>query len=243
MSGSKTPESPVTDDSLAFDYVTGVMRGAERVHFEQRLQLQTGLRLRVSFWEEQLMSMSEAPEAIAPGAEVWPAIEQRLQQLSRPVEVQKSPGAWWWRFTSALASVIALVAVSWILLQDPLQSPNADYVAVLTDDTGAPRLTVLTATGGEQMWLKWDNVAVPTDKNLQLWAVSKTDGQIRPLGVFDQTAIQRLALTVPQWRLIKDSSHLLLTEEDVGGSPLDEPSEIVLAKGVCVLLATVTQPI
>jgi anti-sigma-K factor RskA len=63
------------------------------------------------------------------------------------------------------------------------------------------------------------------------------------LGVFAQADIRQLPLTVPQWRLIKDSSHLLLTEEDIGGSPLDEPSEMVVAKGVCVLLAQVDKAI
>jgi anti-sigma-K factor RskA len=137
-----------------------------------------------------------------------------------------------------------LAVCLWLLVaRDPLQQPNADYVAVLTNDSGAPQLTVLTATGGAQLWLKWEAIEIADEKNLQLWAVSKRDGQIRPLGVFAQTDIQQLPLTVPQWRLIKDSSHLILTEEDVGGSPLDEPSDVILAKGVCVLLAQVKKAI
>ena len=69
--------------------------------------------------------------------------------------------------------------------------------------------------------------------------MSKRDGQIRPLGVFAQTAVEQQALSVPNWRLIKDAESLLLTEEDIGGSPIDEPSDIVIAKGVCVLLAKI----
>ena len=132
----------------------------------------------------------------------------------------------------------------WLLLAPaPLQTPNADYVAVLTDTDGAPQLTVLTSAGGDQLWLKWDEVVMAEDKNLQLWAISKRDGQIRPLGVFAQTDIRQVPLDVARLRLIKDAAQLLLTEEDIGGSPLDEPSEVIIAKGACVLLAEVKKTI
>jgi anti-sigma-K factor RskA len=240
-SGSETSQPPVDDKALAFDYVTGVLRRGERSQFEQRLRSDTALQAEVSFWEEQLMSLSDKEQAIAPEADVWRSIESRLQQQTRPAQAPRF--GWLWPGVSAFASLLLAVCVWLLLAGDPLQQPNADYVAVLTDKSGAPQLTVLTATGGAQLWMKWEAIEIPADKNLQLWAVSKTDGQIRPLGVFAQTNVQQLPLTVPQWRLIKDSSHLILTEEDVGGSPLDEPSEVVLAKGVCVLLAQVKKAI
>lgn len=242
-SGSQTPEPTLDDKSLAFDYVTGVLRGPERDQFEQRLRSDTALLAEVSFWEEELMSLSDEQQGIKPDPEVWRGIEASLQQQARPTVAPPSKLGWLWPGISAFASVMLAVCVWLLLAQEPLQQPNADYVAVLTDDAGAPQLTVLTATGGAQLWLKWEAVEIADDKNLQLWAVSKRDGQIRPLGVFAQTDIQQLPLTVPQWRLIKDSSHLILTEEDVGGSPLDEPSDVILAKGVCVLLAQVKKAI
>lgn len=243
MSGSKTPNSPLDDKVLAFEYVTGVLRGAERDEFKQRLSSDPLLQVEVSFWEEQLMSLSDEQQGIKPDPNVWRGIEARLQQQDRPAEARPSRFAWLWPSVSAFATVMLAICVWLLLARDPLQQPNADYVAVLTDDSGAPQLTVLTATGGAQLWLKWEAVDIADDKNLQLWAISKRDGQIRPLGVFAQTDIQQLPLSVAQWRLIKDSSHLILTEEDVGGSPLDEPSEVILAKGVCVLLAQVHKAI
>lgn len=243
MSGSQTPQSPLEDNSRAFDYVTGVLRGAERDQFEQRLRSDTALQAEVSFWEEQLMSLSDEQQGIQPDPDTWRSIEAKLHQQSGARLIPASRFAWLWPSVSAFASVLLAVCIWLLVTRDPLQQPNADYVAILTDESGAPQLTVLTATGGAQLWLKWEAVEIADDKNLQLWAVSKSDGQIRPLGVFAQTDIQQLPLTVPQWRLIKDSSHLILTEEDVGGSPLDEPSEMVLAKGVCVLLAQVNKAI
>lgn len=245
MSGSKTPQSPLDDKLLAFDYVSGVLRGAERQQFEARLRDDSALQTQVSFWEEELMSLSDHETGITPEPEVWRAIEARLQQ---PTPVRTAPRfSWLWPSITGFASVMLAVCLWLLIARDPLQQfmqqPNADYVAVLTNETGAAQLTVLTATGGAQLWLKWEAVEIAEDKNLQLWAISKRDGQVRPLGVFAQTDIQQLPLSVAHWRLIKDASHLILTEEDVGGSPLDEPSEIVLAKGVCVLLAQVDKAI
>ncbi len=242
-SGSQTPQPPLEDNSRAFDYVTGVLRGAERDQFEQRLRSDTALQAEVSFWEEQLMSLSDEKQGIKPDPETWRVIEARLQQQVRTSPASESHFGWLWPSVSALASVMLAVCIWLLVARDPLQQPNADYVAILTDESGAPQLTVLTATGGAQLWLKWEAVEIADDKNLQLWAISKRDGQVRPLGVFAQTDAQQLPLTVAQWRLIKDASHLILTEEDVGGSPLDEPSETVLAKGVCVLLAQVEKAI
>ncbi len=243
MSGSKTPNPPLADKGLAFDYVTGVLRGAERKEFERRLSSDPLLQADVSFWEEQLMSLSDEQQGVEPDPATWREIEARLSQQpgTRPAWIQRF--GWLWPGISACATLMLAVCLWLLVARDPLHQPNADYVAVLTDGAGAPQLTVLTATGGTQLWLKWEAIEIADEKNLQLWAVSKRDGQIRPLGVFAQTDIQQLPLTVPQWRLIKDASHLLLTEEDVGGSPLDEPSDIVLAKGVCVLLAQVEKAI
>jgi anti-sigma-K factor RskA len=242
-SGSQTPESPVEGKNLAFDYVTGVLRGAGRDQFQQRLHKDTALQAEVSFWEEQLMRLSDEQQGIEPDPDTWRGIEARLQQQTSPRPVREPRFAWLWPGISACASLLLAVCIWLLVARAPLQQPNADYVAVLTDGSGAPQLTVLTATGGAQLWLKWEAVEIAQDKNLQLWAISKRDGQVRPLGVFARTDVQQLALTVPQWRLIKDASHLILTEEDVGGSPLDEPGEVVLAKGVCVLLAQVKKAI
>lgn len=243
MSGSQTPHSPLDDPLLAFDYVSGVLRGAERQQFEQRLRDDKPLQAQVSFWEEQLMRLSDNKEGIKPDPEVWAGIEARLHQQTRPAVAPPSRFAWLWPSVSAFATLMLAVCVWLLLARDPLQQPNADYVAVLTNDAGAAQLTVLTATGGAQLWLKWEAVKIADDKNLQLWAISKRDGQIRPLGVFAQTHIHQLPLSIAQWRLIKDAAHLMLTEEDVGGSPLDEPSDVILAKGVCVLLAPVDKAI
>jgi anti-sigma-K factor RskA len=240
MSGNESVDSHLNHDVLAFEYVTGVLRGEERRLFERLLQSNDTLADQVRFWEEQLMQLSDENETRKPDAKVWKNIQAHLNTAaahSEPVQANKFIWPRW--FMWAMPSLAFMVLAFSLFLFAPLKhpaGPNADYVAVLTDPQGAARLTVLTATSGKQLWLKWDSLKIAPDKNVQLWAMSKSDKQIRPLGVFTQTDIAQLELTAANWRLIKDAESLLLTEEEVGGSPIDEPSEVVLAKGVCVLL-------
>lgn len=235
MSGSQTTATGVNEPQLAFDYVTGVMRGSERKRFAERLQRDTDLLAHVSYWEEELMRLSDKEQVLRPEEATWDKIAARINR-ARPQE-RSFWSRWFWQSVSAVTCILFATFV-WLTQGNvALQQPNADYVAVLTDEAGAAQLTVLTANGGEKLWLKWGDLEIAAEKNLQLWAISKRDGQIRPLGVFAATDGEELPITVAQSRLIKDSSHLILTEEDVGGSPLDEPSEAIIAKGVCVLLA------
>jgi anti-sigma-K factor RskA len=252
MSGNETTHSTVDNgllnhDVLAFEYVTGVMRGEERVVFERLLATNDSLAEQVRFWEEQLMQLS-SDEVRAPAPEVWQQIKARVNETTSTSQqnttAQQKPAQefFWQRWlawsTSGVAALL-LIGAFFIFSPKPVVGPNADYVAVLTDSMGAPRLTVLTAPKGAALWLKWNDVKIAADKNIQLWAISKSDGQTRPLGVFSKTGVEQLELTIPNYRLIKDAESLILTEEDIGGSALDEPSDIILAKGVCVLLAKI----
>jgi anti-sigma-K factor RskA len=240
MSGSQTTTAGVNASQLAFDYVTGVMRGSERKRFADRLAREPELRAQVSFWEEELMRLSDEEQALKPADDTWPKIAARINRTW--TEKPSFLSRWFWQGVSAV-SCILFATLLWLSHSQNSLQPNADYVAVLTDEQGSARLTVLTASGGERLWLKWGDLHIAPAKSLQLWAVSQRDGQVRPLGVFDNTDHDALPITVAQSRLIKDSSHLILTEEDAGGSPLDEPSEAVIAKGVCVLLVKTEQKI
>lgn len=246
MSRNQSVDSGMNHDVLAFEYVTGVMRGPERKVFEQLLITNDALADQVRFWEEQLMQLSDEREQREPAAKVWEAIHEKINTVEKAPQHSDKKVSFWSRWSLWAAPGLAfliLVGALFLFIPQHTTGPNADYVAVLTDTKGAPQLTVLTATQGKALWLKWSDFKIPADKNLQLWAISKSDGQTRPLGVFAQTDVEQQALSVPNWRLIKDAEYLLLTEEDVGGSAIDEPSDIVVAKGVCVLLAKVENSI
>ena len=230
--------------NLAFEYVAGTLRGDDRNHFEQQLKVSESLQKDVFFWEEQLMAIQNTQSELEPFESTWAAIDARVNPSA---QVQKAEPFWrvpFWRFSTALLAFSWLVALTFVFVQDvnlrPNKMLNANYVAVLIDESGAPKLTAHTSQDGKKLWLKWDDATLKSDKSLQLWAQSRRDKQVRPIYIFEQANLsqfkQELSLNEANLRLIRDAEFLILTEEDAGGSPIDEPSDLLVAKGICVRL-------
>jgi anti-sigma-K factor RskA len=113
------------------------------------------------------------------------------------------------------------------------------YVAVLQDDNQTPQ--VVASSYDESKTLVLDILNLPnidSEESFELWVTSKTDNQTRSLGEIP-AGVQSLdkALSEAQWRLIADSSFLIISVEDQGGSALGEPSENIVSKGLCIRLA------
>lgn len=142
--------------------------------------------------------------------------------------------------TFASITAIALLASVTLLLLNPLEEKTdpLSYVAVLTKQNGQAHL--VATTYGESKKLVVNIVKAPkveANQSLELWVVSKTDTQARSLGLIPvgKTLIEQ-QLTTAQWRLIKDSDSLIVTIEELGGSPIGEPSELIVSRGLCVRL-------
>ncbi len=223
-------------DANAFEYVLGTLPGNERAAFERAMATDPTLAERVRYWEGQLMALQNPEHHRPPAAGTWEAIEQRI---GRAETAPARRGVWTspiWGLAASLLLALSL-SLTWLWYSDSPAHPNSDYVAVLADESGKPQLTALTLAGGETLWLQWEAVDIPDSASLQLWAVSRRDGQARSIAVFDQAKAQTLALDQAARRLIVDADHLLLTREPDGGSPLDLPSDEVVAKGACVRLS------
>jgi len=140
-----------------------------------------------------------------------------------------------------VASIVVIFLLSFALLNPNEQGVAEDslsYIAVLTDQNKQAQL--VASTYGESKKLVVNMINTPdinAAEDLELWVVSKTDQQARSLGVIprDVTLLEQ-QLSEAQWRLIKDSDSLIVTIEDLGGSPIGEPSDIIVSRGLCVRL-------
>jgi anti-sigma-K factor RskA len=233
-------------NTLALEYVLGTLRGEEREAFAIQLRSDDSLMQAVRYWEETLMPTPSSVAPLIPKPSTFKNIQKAIYQQSHS-SAKETSISWWdkilpWKIISSAAFAMLLV-VSGLLLSSNFQQNNqganlnTDYVAVLVGEADAPILTALTASDGNTLWLKWEDWKTPKDHSLQLWAKSRRDGQIRPLLVFGDNELKQVALDEATLRLIKDSSHLIITREEIGGSALDEPSDIIIAKGVCIRLA------
>jgi len=237
MSGSEDRNEHLDKSSPAFEYVAGTLPPAERLAFEESLSNDPQLRQDVGFWEEHFMGLQNRHRQLPPKPGAWEAIAARIGAMNGNGKVPgQSPSPWRWWIAGAAMAMLATVAI--ILPQFSTTRPNTDYVAVLTDSSGAARLTALTTGDNQTMWLQWNQVTLEEDTSLQLWAQSRRDGQTRPIAVFDRTDVAQLSLSQAEWRLVKDAEKLILTREESGGSPLNMPSDIIVATGVCVRFET-----
>lgn len=222
-----------SDDS-ALEYVLGTLRDQEREQFNARLKHDTELNDDVHFWQEQLIEFHQDTQSIEPNPDTWKSIES---QIAGPSD-KKMP--WWrslflsnWQWAVSSAMTLLVCFVLWFSL-NPSADPSG-YVAVMTNTEGKAILTALTPKGGDALWLQWEKpIELNSETDLQLWALSRSDSQTRSLAVFDTSGKNKLQLNQAQWRLIKDAEYLILTKEETGGSAIDEPSELIVAKGICI---------
>lgn len=222
----------MSDSNDAFEYVLGSMQGAVRKNLQQRLQQDEPLHQEVKYWEEQLMTFENADNSLPPYADTWHKIESALLDTS-PKSAPKFFERWQSWLLAGMSVACMLMFV--LLLRNPVQPmPNADYIAVLTDTTGQAKLTAMMLDTDKSMWLQWEDMKASAGQSLQLWAISRRDAEPRSIAIFSQSGVSNLELSEAQWRLITDAEYLVLTQEEAGGSAIDEPSDNVLAKGFCV---------
>ena len=236
MHGNEALEDQGRLSSLAFEYVAGTLRGNERDSFLNELANNEEVR----FWEEHLMSLQPGEQRV-PAKGTWEAISKKVSPNSKD-EAKRRWSIMQWLTPFLAGSVLAVVlAFVGVAPHFNKAGPNTDYVAVLTDAEGKAVITALTAEQGKSMWLKWEIDRIADDKSVQLWAKSRRDGEVRPLAVFDAPSITQIPLDSALWRLVTDAEYLILTEEELGGSPIDEPSSNLVAKGFCVRFSPTQQ--
>ncbi|MEO0574307.1 MAG: anti-sigma factor [Pseudomonadota bacterium] len=228
-------EKPEVQDRLARDYVMGVLCDAARRRCHLLRRQIPALDQRIYYWEEHLQPMADAVPSLAPSAQLWRSIDASITTAP----AQRSPSLWsrlsFLRGFAVAASVVAMALVFVQLSSGP--AATVDYVAVLAGSDGDARFVVTASDQTRQMDIKVFGNPLATDADYQLWAVSKTDGEIRSLGLLNANASSQRALNETDWRLVGDAHELLVTAEMTGGSAIGEPSDVVISRGLCIRLS------
>jgi anti-sigma-K factor RskA len=242
--------SSVVVDHLASNYVMGLLSPLVRKRVDT-LRAQFDYRdidQRIDFWEQKLSPLNNAIPELAPLPDTWQNIQAKLnmgqpQTQADQKHTDKSRGIFAWPSFSILKwstafSLMLCVILGYSLLQQNEPLDPLSYVAVMQDNNQNPQ--VVAATYGESKKLVLDILNLPeidSQETYELWVTSKTDNQSRSLGEIPQdiTSFDR-QLSEAEWRLIADSSFLIISVEDVGGSAIGEPSDRVVSKGACIRL-------
>ncbi|WP_300753728.1 anti-sigma factor [Janthinobacterium sp.] len=214
---------------LASEYVLGTLKGGARRRFEGWLHNDAGLRNITAEWRQRLEPMAEFATPVAPPKRVWKQIEQRLHLAPQGGWALWRDSLSFWRSLGMASSAIAALLVI-VVTTRLLEAPQINYVASLTDEKAQTALLLTADSRHGALEVRMvGNAPVPSDKDLELWAVPKS-GNPRSLGVLADKGSVKLALN--QRAIGNDVALLAVTLEPKGGSPNpDGPTGPILYKG------------
>ncbi len=123
MTDTRDHIDPPDDDTLAAEYVLGVLPAAERTAVERRMAREAGFASLVSTWERRLVPWTDEIAPVQPPHDVWNRINAAL-----PAQRTEKPGLWQslalWRWmtvaTGALAA--ACLAALIVFVSQPTQA-------------------------------------------------------------------------------------------------------------------------
>ncbi len=239
-------------DHLASNYVMGLLNPSVARRVDQlRAQPQyNALEQRIEYWEGKLSPLDDSTPELPPKPQSWTIIQQRLnhtdntEHSSSPQGILSKLQRWFSppRLAMAFSIVVCTLVINTAFFETSspeLARGSLSYIAVLEDQQQTPQVVASSFSESKTLVLDILNLpALDDDQSYELWVTSKSDNQTRSLGEIPMgvSSIDK-TLTTAQWRLIADSSYLLISVEEQGGSALGEPSDSIVSKGLCIRLA------
>jgi anti-sigma-K factor RskA len=239
-------------DAIAGEYVLGTLDYGERVAVDQRRRVDPALDAAIDAWEARFAPLGELGREIAPPAELFAAITERLNGSAAPIvaalDTSVRPSAEIitlkarvrrWQIGTVVTGLIAASLAAVIVLKPQMLLPFAkpdqtQYVAVLQKDAVSPAFVVSVDLTTKQLTVREVSADKLAGKSYELWLVNANLAQPKSLGVVHDTGFTRgvtLAAYSPE---TVESSTLAVSLEPEGGSPTGLPTGPVVFAGKLV---------
>lgn len=234
-------------EKLAAEYALGTLRGGARLRFETWMREDAALRLRVAAWQERLIPLSEAVEAVQPHARVWKAIRARIGNST-----QTKSGFWsnlnFWRnwgllmssFATALCITLAMrpALLNFVDADVVAKSMQPSYVAILHATASDGEDLMFMAYAGrksDQLWVKRVGLKEEASAHsYELWGMPAKAGEAPiSLGVIPREQKGTMQLVAMADESLSQFPQLAISIEPEGGSKTGVPTGPVIAKGDC----------
>lgn len=225
MSDARDHIDPPDDDTLAAEYVLGVLDNRARAEAQRRIARERGFAALVEAWQMKLVPWGDDIAPVQPPLDVWNRINAAL-----PAERTAGPSFWssvmLWRWLTAGAGALALASVFalFVVINQPAQRPlmaaidgGGHHHFVATVDRGT--IAVMPAAYAA------DPVRVP-----ELWLIAPND-KPRSLGVVRADATTTIAIPDNLRPFATGQSTLAISLEPPGGSTTGAPTGPVIAQG------------
>ena len=207
-------------DLLAGEYVLGTLDGDAAADAARLLATDPAFAAAVRAWEERLAPLAAAVPPVAPAPQLWDRIAATTTGADIvPLVPRRRLRAW--QAGTGVAFAVAASLAAFIVLREPA----LPRVAVLAPTAGGVPVLVATVAANGTLTVRPDGaIAVPGDRDLELWALAEGETRPRSLGVLPAGGRQLAAALAP-------GTQLLVSLEPRGGSPTGQPTGPVLYGG------------
>lgn len=236
MSGrDEEAEEQGGDETLAAEYVLGVLTAAEREAAARRLEADRAFAALVDRWETHLSPMAAAyPEVEAPG-NLRSALDRRLFATTAMEPEGGARGGLWaslafWRGLSAAALAALAVYVAVPFVAPRLTEPRQQMVASLQAKDSDVEYVALFDSVHHQVALSHMSGERGADRDFELWMIEGGNAPVS-MGVIPAGSTIRIELSPEAQRKLAAGAVLAISLEPAGGSPTGQPTGPVVAAG------------
>lgn len=215
--------------ALVAEYVLGLLGPADHARVGRLIEADPALQRERDFWAARFAGLDKDFAEVPPPAHVLERVETRLFGAEARPSIWNSLALW--RGITAGALAVAVAAVGFNLMQPApsvttlttqlvaaLEAEGSDVrFLALYDGAGAVRLTALSGD-------------VPTDRDLELWAIQGGNDPIS-MGVIPVNARSVIELSEQVRAGWGEGSVLAITLEPKGGAPEGKATGPVVALG------------
>jgi anti-sigma-K factor RskA len=217
-------DDPQLLDSLAREYVLGLLPARPRARFARLLSFSLVARRAVMTWERRLAPLAYAVRPVEPPEAAWSGIETALGLARAPRA--RAAGLW-----PALAAALAVVAVLFgglYFSQQPTVERPA-YVSVVTDAASGPVWLLQAFTEARALRVSTVNPRpAPANSSYELWMLPGGGANPVSLGLLPEMGTAQLALSAAQLGVLAGTMTLAVSVEPAGGSPTGLPTGPVI---------------
>jgi len=221
------------DDTLAAEYVLGVLPARERQEAARRIERDAAFARQVEAWEARFAPLADTYEPIEPPA----ALKQRIDAVlfgregtERASPVRFLDSLWLWRGLAAASLAVAIVLGAMFLAGPPADAPAPRLIASLSHEESDISVIAFYDAAANEIVLARLAGDRPPDSDFELWVIEGDNAPVS-LGVFEDDADVRLNLAGETEPLLRPGSLLAISVEPVGGSPTGQPTGPVVALG------------
>ena len=203
---------------IAGEYVLGTLRGRARRRFERLCARDAYYFEMADEWERRLGPLAESLPESEPPAEVWTRISQQIDGAKTKI------GLWdrlvFWRGFGLVSAALAASLLVFVSIGQfgGQRDTVAERVAVLNDKSKAASWLITVAANGRRMTVAaLQPVAMPKNRTLELWLITKPGEAPRSLGLLPRTGRRSVELPREIARLWKRARLMAVTLEPAGG--------------------------